>query len=93
MLDTKPAAADEDAGGENDEQNHRSRGRTWLVWVVWVLVIAVGPLNFVLYKLMFVAYGETRAFFVSQGVNFLYVVYGKWLLAVVMCDISREFVS
>ena len=46
----------------------------------FILCLLVGPLNFVLYKVMYAAYGDSRAFFVSQGVNFLYVVYGGVIL-------------
>lgn len=45
--------------------------------------LVLGPVNFVVYKIMYDSFGEGRAFFVSQGVNFLYVLYGGailWLL-------------
>jgi drug/metabolite transporter (DMT)-like permease len=50
------------------------------LWVNFILCIAVGPLNFVMYKVMYSAYGDSRAFFVSQGVNLLYVIYGGAIL-------------
>jgi drug/metabolite transporter (DMT)-like permease len=46
----------------------------------FLLCISVGPLNFVMYKVMYAAFGDKRAFFVSQGVNFLYVLYGGIIL-------------
>jgi drug/metabolite transporter (DMT)-like permease len=46
----------------------------------FISCLIVGPLNFVSYKVMYAAYGESRAFFVSQGVNFLYVLYGGIIL-------------
>jgi drug/metabolite transporter (DMT)-like permease len=51
-------------------------------WVYsnFISCLIVGPLNFVSYKVMYAAYGESRAFFVSQGVNFLYVLYGGIIL-------------
>ncbi|KAJ1457898.1 hypothetical protein M885DRAFT_586495 [Pelagophyceae sp. CCMP2097] len=39
-------------------------------------MVFIGPTNFVLYKILFTVYGERSAFFVSQGINVLYVVYG-----------------
>lgn len=52
------------------------------IWVYanFLACLVVGPLNFVSYKVMYAAYGEYRAFFVSQGVNFLYVLYGGIIL-------------
>lgn len=43
---------------------------------VFLATLLIGPLNFVIYKIMFTAYGEANAFFVSQGINALYVIYG-----------------
>lgn len=53
----------------------------WL-WVNFILCIIVGPLNFVFYKVMYSAYGDSRAYFVSQGVNFLYVLYGGIIIQI-----------
>jgi drug/metabolite transporter (DMT)-like permease len=50
------------------------------VFAVFLACLTVGPLNFVSYKIMYAAFGESRAFFVSQGVNFLYVLYGGVIL-------------
>lgn len=50
------------------------------VYANFISCLIVGPLNFVSYKVMYAAYGESRAFFVSQGVNFLYVLYGGIIL-------------
>lgn len=44
--------------------------------VVLLLLVGSGSVNFLLLKVMFTAYGEENAFFVSQGVNVLYVIYG-----------------
>ena len=51
-----------------------------------MLVILLGPLNFVLYKLMFVQYGDEEQFFVSQCVNFQYVVIGGIALLIIYCQ-------
>lgn len=44
--------------------------------IVMLLLLLSGTVNFVLLKVLYAAYGERHAFFVSQGVNVLYVVYG-----------------
>lgn len=52
------------------------------VWIYsnFIGCLIVGPLNFVSYKVMYAAFGPSHAFFVSQGVNFLYVLYGGVIL-------------
>lgn len=50
----------------------------------FALMLAVGPSNFVLYKILFAVYGDASAFFVMQGINLLFVVYGAvglWVVA------------
>eukprot|EP00937_MAST-01D_sp_MAST-1D-sp2_P006340 g6340.t1 len=44
-------------------------------------MIVTAALNFALYKSMFTAFGPANAYFVSQGVNVLYVIYGGIILA------------
>jgi drug/metabolite transporter (DMT)-like permease len=44
--------------------------------VVLLLLLLTGSCNFVLLKILFAAYGEASAFFVSQGINVLYILYG-----------------
>ena len=61
------------------------------VYGVLLLVVAFGPLNFVLYKLMFSVYGDELAFFVSQGVNVMYVIYGA--LAIAAYSASRAAIG
>ena len=46
-----------------------------------LVMLVIGPSNFVLYKLLFSTYGGESAFFVMQGVNVLFVVYGGIVLA------------
>ena len=53
------------------------------VWLIFVVVILLGPLNFVLYKLMFVQYGDDEQYFVSQCVNFQYVIIGGIALYII----------
>jgi drug/metabolite transporter (DMT)-like permease len=43
-------------------------------------MIVMGAANFAIYKVMFNAYGTSGAYFVSQGVNVLYVAYGGFCL-------------
>ena len=62
------------------EQQLATSGKSSKVFGVFVGCLIVGPLNFVSYKIMYAAFGESRAFFVSQGVNFLYVIYGGIIL-------------
>ena len=45
-------------------------------------MLVVGPSNYVLYKVLFAAYGLDSAIFVMQCVNMLYVVYGHFALMV-----------
>jgi hypothetical protein len=44
--------------------------------LVMMLLVITGSANFVLLKVLYSSYGEANAFFVSQGINLLYVLYG-----------------
>ena len=44
--------------------------------LVMLLLLCSGTVNFVLLKVLYAAYGEAEAFFVSQGINVLYVLFG-----------------
>ena len=46
------------------------------LFVVLLLLLVSGAGNFVVVKVLFAAYGEPSAFFVSQGINVLFVIYG-----------------
>jgi drug/metabolite transporter (DMT)-like permease len=64
-----------------------------MLFIVLGAMIVMGAANFAIYKVMFNAYGTSGAYFVSQGVNVLYVVYGGICLAYKMLftnEISRE---
>lgn len=63
-------------------KNNENENITSSFWLYsnFISCLIVGPLNFVSYKIMYSAYGEKHAFFVSQGVNFLYVLYGGIIL-------------
>lgn len=50
------------------------------VCVLMVLLVALGALNFILVKIAYTSYGDQFSFFVNQGINFLYVVYGGIIL-------------
>ncbi len=43
---------------------------------VLVFLLLSGACNFILLKILYNSYGEASAFFVSQGINVLYIVYG-----------------
>jgi drug/metabolite transporter (DMT)-like permease len=45
-------------------------------WIIFFSCCIVGPLNFVLYKIMYSSFDDTQALFVSQCVNFQYVIIG-----------------
>uniref|UniRef100_A0A7R9YEX8 EamA domain-containing protein n=1 Tax=Pinguiococcus pyrenoidosus TaxID=172671 RepID=A0A7R9YEX8_9STRA len=51
-------------------------------YAILVAVVLLGPGNFVLYKMMFSSFGDRAAFFVSNAVNFVYVVLGAAALLV-----------
>lgn len=48
----------------------------WELCVVLMLLMIFGTANFLLVKVLYSVYGEERAFFVSQGINVIYVLYG-----------------
>lgn len=52
---------------------------------IMVALILLGCVNFLLLKEMYTAYGDQYAFFVNQGVNFLYIIYGGAILYPRMC--------
>lgn len=61
-----------------------------------LLMLVVGPTNFVLYKVLFSTYGAASAFFVMQGVNLLYIIYGAvvlWWLKLRTSEITPEMES
>lgn len=71
-------------------QNHSSRRtednrliKSIKTFCTLIVTISLGPLNYVLYKIMFDAYHKRRAFFVSNGINFLNVVFGGIALFVI----------
>mmetsp|Transcript_3260 Transcript_3260/g.8582 ORF Transcript_3260/g.8582 Transcript_3260/m.8582 type:complete len:491 (+) Transcript_3260:3-1475(+) len=53
--------------------------------LIMVVLISLGCVNFVLLKELYTAYGDKNAFFVNQGVNLLYIVYGGAILYPRMC--------
>ena len=65
------------AGAADDKSGHMVRplGTIELI-VVLILLLLSGSVNFVLIKCLYSEYGEAQAFFVSQGINVIYCVYG-----------------
>jgi drug/metabolite transporter (DMT)-like permease len=47
---------------------------------IFVVTILLGPLNFVLYRITYAAYGKGNEFFVSNMVNAQYVIFGQVVL-------------
>jgi hypothetical protein len=39
-------------------------------------IMVVGPINFLLFRVLYDMYGSQYAFFVSQGINALYIIIG-----------------
>ena len=61
-----------------------------LVWVIFLVVILLGPINFVLYKLMYVAFDDDEQYFVSQTVNVQYCVIGGLALFMVRDQLTSD---
>ena len=59
-----------------ERRNTRKVYNSFTTMVILLVVIVLGPLNFVLYKVMYSAYSDEQAFFVAQAVNFHYVIIG-----------------
>lgn len=58
------------------KNNNSSNNNTTYTWIIFFACCIVGPLNFVLYKIMFSAFDDTQALFVTFCVNFQYVIIG-----------------
>ena len=54
------------------------------------LMLAIGPSNYILYKIAFTSYGASSALFAMQMVNLLFVVYGAVALYAVRGAITDE---
>jgi hypothetical protein len=48
--------------------------------IIFAVTCCLGPLNFVLYKVSYAAFGKGNEFFVSNMVNLQYVVFGQLVL-------------
>ena len=68
------------SNGDDNNEDSGHKPFSLLLWANFIACIVFGPMNFVLYKVMYSAYGDSRAFFVSQGVNLIYVLYGGVIL-------------
>ena len=64
----------------NNENNKNIQNFNLYLYSNFILCLIFGPLNFITYKIMYNSFSEKYAFFVSQGVNFLYVIYGGIIL-------------
>ena len=72
-------------GGSGPDLDPSERKSTWWVLGMMILLVLVGTANFVVFKLMYSSYGEDNNFFVNQGVNLLFVVYGGAIVYPRMC--------
>ena len=70
IEDDKPPVDSQLAGNPAKAYN------SFTTMMILLVVIVLGPLNFVLYKIMYSAYSDDEAFFVAQAVNFHYVLIG-----------------
>ena len=63
-----------------------------LLLVVMLGLVCLGSCNFVTLKIMYASYGEKYAYFVSQGVNLLYLIFGGIVVLPLLCTgrISKE---
>ena len=50
------------------------------VWMLVGVMVVLGTINFVLLGTLYKAYTDEYAFFVNQGINFMYVVMGGMVL-------------
>mmetsp|Transcript_82036 Transcript_82036/g.163889 ORF Transcript_82036/g.163889 Transcript_82036/m.163889 type:complete len:498 (+) Transcript_82036:230-1723(+) len=65
-------------------------GKRMLVYAITAAIMVVGPLNFLLFRLLYDSFGSEYAFFVSQGVNAFYVVVGGLVLYPRMWSVKRR---
>ncbi len=66
-------------------ETQRVVNRKYFVWMIFLACILLGPLNFVLYKVMYTSFDDHEAFFVAQLVNLQYVVIGGIALKYLEC--------
>lgn len=64
----------------------RASKRRYFVWIILLACILLGPLNFVLYKVMYTSFDDNEAFFVAQLVNLQYVIIGGIALKYLECQ-------
>lgn len=61
-------------------ENSNKQSSTKVILGIFSALIVLGCVNFLSYKVMYSAYGERYSFFVSQGVNLLFVIYGGMIV-------------
>lgn len=67
---------------EEEEEDQQKIVEKYKLALIMTLVVILGPANFVLYKIMFEAYGSDGSFFVSNAVNIIYVLIGGIVLGI-----------
>jgi drug/metabolite transporter (DMT)-like permease len=77
VADFKGYGSGSSLSASRTESPRPKQRRRWLVTAGVVICICVlGPLNGVLFKIMYTVYGERSAMFCSTMVNFIYCLYG-----------------
>ena len=70
--------------GKQDNVNKAGQISRRLLAGVLAVLIFTGAGNYLLFKLLYEVYGSEYSYFVSQGINFLYLVYGGAVLLPIM---------
>lgn len=56
---------------------NKKKQDNWILLILNLFIcIVTGPINFILYKILYTAYGQSGSFFVNTGVNVIYCIYG-----------------
>lgn len=69
------------------------KNRLAAFWICFGSCIVLGPLNYVLYKILFLTYGDGQSFFVYQCINVMYVINGAialWFARGEITDSMRQ---
>ena len=86
LCGSAAAMAGQSSVSSGSSSNNNTAGqitRRLLAGVLGVLIVT-GAGNYLLFKLLYSVYGQEYSYFVSQGINLLYLVYGGAVLAPIM---------
>lgn len=62
------------------DDKHAQKSKNLFILCLFISLIFLGCVNFLSYKVNYSAYGEEYSFFVSQGINLLFILYGGCVL-------------